>query len=364
MSAVSAAPPALAHEPARLVALAHYAILDTAPEQAFDDIARLASMVCATPAAAVAFIDRERVWFKARIGIDLDQMPRSHVLDERALRACELTVFGDLRADARGAGSSVRIDGRPMRFFAGAPLRAPDGQVIGTVCVGDVAPRTLDARQREGLDVLARQASHLLELRRYALEQRQLLNEREAVAQRAEQAHAELEHRHERLLDSARRDQLTGLLNRAALVQLMHDPVQRQRLDAANYCLILFDIDHFKQVNDRHGHLLGDRALRAVAEVINASVRENDIAIRFGGEEFLVALPATDLARATEIAHRIRESVEAAPLPFTLTISAGVAAGIAALDRPEQVFDRADQALYRAKAAGRNQVFVDDTLRV
>jgi diguanylate cyclase (GGDEF)-like protein len=364
MSAVPVAPPELDEEPARLAALARYAILDTPPEQAFDDIARLASMVCATPAAAVALIDHERVWFKARLGVDVDEVPRSLAISERALHAGEPAIVSETLDDARSAISPVRVEGRPLRFFAAAPLRAPDGHVLGTVCIGDHAPRTLSARQREGLVVLARQTTHLLELRRYALEQRRLLNEREAIVQRAERAHAELEDRHERLLDSARRDPLTGLLNRAALSQLLHDPVQRQRLEAANYCLILLDIDHFKQVNDRHGHLLGDRALRTVAEVLGASVREGDVAIRFGGEEFLVALPATDLARATEIAHRIRERVEATPLPFPLTISAGVAAGDVALDRPEQVFERADQALYQAKAAGRNRVVVDDTLRV
>lgn len=364
MSAVHAIPPVADEESARLAALERYAILDTPPEQAFDDIARLASMVCATPAAAVALIGRGRVWFKARLGIDQEEVPRPLSISERVLRVRKPIVISEARADPRGADSPVRVEGRPLRFFAAAPLLAPDGHVLGTVCVGDHAPRTLDARQREGLEVLARQTTHLLELRRYVLEQRQLLSDREAVAQRAERAHAELEDRHERLLDTARRDQLTGLLNRTALSQLMRDPAQLQRLGSASYCLILLDIDHFKQVNDRHGHLLGDRALRTVAEVLNASVREGDVAIRFGGEEFLVALPATDLAHAAEVAHRIRERVETAALPFPLTISAGVAAGDAARDGPEQVFDRADQALYRAKAAGRNCVVIDDTLRL
>jgi diguanylate cyclase (GGDEF)-like protein len=364
MSAVPAVPSVPDEEPARLAALERYAILDTPPEQAFDDIARLASMVCTTPAAAVALIGRGRVWFKARLGIDVDEVPRPLAISERVLHAREPIVVSETRADPRGAGSPVRIEGRPLRFFAAAPLLAPDGHVLGTVCVGDHVPRTLGVRQREALEVLARQTTHLLELRRHLLEQRQLLSKHEAVAKRVERAHAELENRHERLLDTSRRDQLTGLLNRTALSQLLQDPAQLHRLESANYCLVLLDIDHFKQVNDRHGHLLGDRALRTVAEVLNASVREGDIAIRFGGEEFLVALPATDLAHAAEVAHRIRERVESAVLPFPLTISAGVAAGDAALDRPEQVFDRADQALYRAKAMGRNRVVIDDTLRV
>ncbi|MFC0676817.1 diguanylate cyclase [Lysobacter korlensis] len=351
-------------EPARLAALARYAILDTPPEQAFDDIARLAMMVCGTQAAAVALVDRDRAWFKAAIGVDARELPRSQAISERILRTRATVVISEMLADPRGAASPLHIGERPVRSFAGAPLLTADDHVLGAVCVADDAPRTLSALQREGLEVLARQAMQLLELRRYAMDQRRQLDERDATAQRVERAHAELEAQHARLLDTARRDQLTGLLNRNALAQLLQDPDQVQRLQSSGYCLILIDVDHFKQVNDRHGHLLGDRALRAVADVVSASVRETDVAVRYGGEEFLVALPRTDLAHATEIAHRIRERVEATALPFVLTVSIGVAPGDPELDRPEQVFDRADQALYRAKASGRNRVVVDDTLRV
>jgi len=86
--------------------------------------------------------------------------------------------------------------------------------------------------------------------------------------------------------------------------------------------------------------------------------------VRFGGEEFLVVLPATALANAAEIAERIRHNVATSVLPFRLTLSAGVAAGDPERDRPEEVFARADQALYRAKAAGRDRVVADDTLRL
>lgn len=351
-------------EAERQAALDRYAIVDTAPEPEFDDIVRLAILLCESPAAAITLIDRDRVWFKARHGIDAEEIPRRLALSDRMLRTRRSLVVSDLLADARGAASPLRIDGRAVRFFAGAPLLSPDGHALGTLCIGDTMPRTLTARQREGLELLARQAMHLIELRRYASEQRELLSEREAVARRAEHARAELQDRHERLLHSARRDELTGLLNRAALAQMQRDPEQMRRLANATFSLILVDIDHFKQVNDRHGHLLGDRALREVAAVVRASVREGDVAVRFGGEEFLIVLPGTELAHAAEIAHRIREQVADAVLPFPLTVSAGVAAGHAPHDEPEQVFDRADQALYRAKAGGRNQVIIDDTLRV
>lgn len=360
MCPASAADPT--DESARQATLERYAILDTPPEQAFDDIVRLALTICGTSAAAIALIDRDRVWFKARVGIDDSELPRAGSISNAVLQARRQLVIEDVASTMPAL--PVTLDGRPPHFYAGAPLIGPAGHVFGVVCVADAAAVTLSARQRDGLDVLARQTVHLLELRRYALEQHRLLSERQAVVERTERAHAELEDRHERLVASARRDQLTGLLNRAGLAQLLEDPVQMHRLERSGYCLVLLDIDHFKQVNDRHGHLLGDRALRLVAETVQASVREGDLAVRYGGEEFLIVLPDTGLANAAEIAHRIREQVEQVVLPFPLTVSAGVAAGDAAVDRAEQVFDRADQALYRAKAGGRNRVVVDDTPRV
>ncbi|CAA9320310.1 MAG: hypothetical protein AVDCRST_MAG71-1231 [uncultured Lysobacter sp.] len=353
-------------ESARQATLDRYAVLDTPPEQAFDDIVRLALTICAVPAAAIALIDRDRVWLKAGTGVDGSEWPREYSMSDAVLRARRLVVVDDVAAalEPSAPALGVTLDGRPLRFYAGAPLIGPEGHVFGVVCVADVSARTLDARQRDGLEVLARQTVHLLELRRYAMEQRTLLRERQAEVERAGRAHAELEVRHEQLLASARRDELTGLLNRAGLAQLLEDPAQMRRLENAGYCLLLLDIDHFKQVNDRHGHLLGDRALRLVADAVHACVREGDLAVRYGGEEFLVVLPNAGLANAAEIAHRIREQVEQVVLPFSLTVSAGIAAGDAALDRPEQVFDRADQALYRAKAGGRNRVVVDDTPRM
>ncbi|MGQ4660329.1 diguanylate cyclase [Lysobacter sp. F6437] len=354
-------------ESRRQAALDAYAILDTGPEQAFDDIARLAAMICDVPAATISLVDRERQWFKARIGDLPPQTPRRDAIcDYTIANDGKLLLVGDTEADARFAGHPLRIDGRPLRFYAGAPMHSPDGHAIGTVCVLDVVPRTLDARQCDSLEVLARQTQNLLELRRYALEQRHLLAEREAFAQQLEAARLDLQRRHDRLEHTATHDSLTGLLNRAGLSQLRASDIDMARLDTAPYVLMLLDIDHFKLVNDRHGHLLGDRALRAVADAVASSVRSGDVAVRYGGEEFLVVLPSARLGDAAEVAERIRRNVaeaSRASLPFALTLSAGIAAGDPTRDRPEQVFDRADQALYRAKSGGRDRVVADDTLR-
>lgn len=349
-------------EARRQAALDAYAVVDTVPEQAYDDIVRLAVTLCDVPAAAISLIDHDRQWFKAQIGLGALQTPRSEAICEHAIRQPDrVLVIEDLQAQRDVPGPGLQIDGDPLRFYAGVPLLSPDGHALGTVCVLDNKPRTLTTAQIEGLEVLARQTQHLLELRRYALEQRRLLSEREAFAQRLEDARADLQRRNDLLQHSATHDALTGLLNRAALAQLRENPDAMRQLQKAPYTLMLLDVDHFKEVNDRHGHLLGDRALRAVADAVAASIREHDVAVRYGGEEFLILLPDTRLAAAAQVAERIRQRIALAPLPFSLTVSIGLAAGEPTRDWSEQVFDRADQALYKAKSTGRNRVVVDDT---
>lgn len=351
-------------ESARLFALDAYGLLDSAAEAAYDDIVRLAATVCETPAAALALLDRERVWFKARIGLAPGELPRSHSICAALVRRSRpdaLTMIDDLAGDPRFAASGLELeDGRALRFYAGAALRTPDGHRLGAVCVLDAVPRRLRPAQAEGLAALGRQAQHLFELRRYALEQRRLLSEREAFAVQMLSAQADLQRRNEQLQHSASHDALTGLLNRTALAQLQGNPETVGRLGRAAYTLLLIDVDHFKQVNDRHGHLLGDRALRAVADAVAGSIRDDDVAIRYGGEEFLVVLPGTRLAAAAEVGERIRQRVARSSLPFALTVSIGMAAGEPGRDAPEQVFDRADQALYRAKAGGRDRLVADE----
>ncbi|WP_052101379.1 GGDEF domain-containing protein [Novilysobacter arseniciresistens] len=321
----------------------------TRGDDALADIVRLATLVCGTTAAAIALVDGDRFRLEARIGLVLESVPRGTALSVLALREPGTTVVIEDIA-ARPGVKAVPIEGGMARFYAGRALCDTEGRPTGVICVFDRARRTLDRHQLEALEILARQAQCMLELDRNARQQQRELSEHRDLART-------LEHR-------ATHDTLTGLLNRDALSQLRRNPEALARLDAGPYCLMLLDIDHFKQVNDRHGHLLGDTALRQAAAAVAAAVRADDVAVRFGGEEFLVVLPSTSLSNAAEIAERIRQSVAAIPLPFRLTLSVGVAAGDPARDQPEDVFERADQALYRAKAGGRDRVVVDDTLRL
>jgi len=167
---------------------------------------------------------------------------------------------------------------------------------------------------------------------------------------------------HRRMHADARHDVLTGVGNRLRLAEDLE--TLRGRVDryGHTYCVALFDIDDFKTYNDRAGHPAGDEALRAVAGALRAQMRSGDAVYRYGGEEFLVLLPEQPLEAAARAAERLRAAVEALGLSHpgggVLTVSAGVA-GLDGPDRrADELFELADQALYRAKEAGRNRVEV------
>ncbi len=151
-------------EAARLEALLGYRILDTPPEQAFDDLVELAAAVCYTPVAAIALVDDRRSWLKAKRGIDLTELPRDSALSAETLQHLDVFVVRDALADERYHESSVVLAG--FRFFAGMPLVSPEGHALGTVCVLDERPRDLSPTQKDALRAIARQAMSQLELRR------------------------------------------------------------------------------------------------------------------------------------------------------------------------------------------------------
>lgn len=162
-------------------------------------------------------------------------------------------------------------------------------------------------------------------------------------------------------------DVLTGQPNRRALDKLMQQQVVLAERSAQPFSLLLLDIDHFKQVNDRHGHGIGDAALRAFAARVRDHLRAGDVCARFGGEEFVVVLPATTLPAAIEIAERLRCAVADSLLllapPLTVTVSIGAAEFRLGLT-PQQLLNMADEAVYAAKKNGRDQVRAYTPVRV
>ncbi|WP_375213780.1 diguanylate cyclase [Aquabacterium sp.] len=163
------------------------------------------------------------------------------------------------------------------------------------------------------------------------------------------------------LTDQANRDALTGLYNRHYLGDSMQREFDRCARDGEPLSILLIDLDHFKQINDAHGHAVGDEVLRQVAELLQQDTRSSDICCRYGGEEFLLVLPAMSLeaalARAEHCRVRVAERSRLAEgCQVAVTLSVGVASTVGAGLSPEALIALADQALYRAKAEGRNRV--------
>ena len=173
-----------AAEESRLAALYSYSILDTLPEKDFDDIVYLVSAICDVPVALISLVDKDRQWFKAHQGFDIDQTAREVSFCAHALGQESLFVVPDATLDERFAANPLVTDGPHIRFYAGAPLVTPEGDALGTLCAIDSKPRTLTNDQQEALMILSRQVMAQLELRRRISEQEQAAQERGKVMER------------------------------------------------------------------------------------------------------------------------------------------------------------------------------------
>lgn len=169
-----------------------------------------------------------------------------------------------------------------------------------------------------------------------------------------------LEQANQRLAQLNRTDHLTGLYNRAYLEEMLEREYLRSRRTFQSCSLLMFDIDHFKKINDTYGHPAGDAVLQDTARVLKESVRDTDIAARYGGEEFCVILIDTNAKEAQLVAERLRRNMESQALSFAgqeirWTISSGIAELVELMESPAQWLECADKALYQAKHFGRNQ---------
>ncbi len=215
------------------------------------------------------------------------------------------------------------------RFHALAPLQA-DREIVGVVRVTTALEGDARARQERA----AHLARHLEEFSKFlglALKTRDLYTR-------------------------AVEDSLTGLWTKRHFLTQAQLAMESSRRYSEPLSLIMADVDHFKQVNDTHGHVTGDKVLRAVADILRRRVRGGS-AFRYGGEEIAILLPKADVARAAQAAERLRQAIEAKPLAgVAVTASFGVAEIDDTLESPEALVAKADAALYRAKQAGRNRV--------
>lgn len=183
--------PVTNHEAKRLKVLWQYDVLDTVPEEVFDDLTELAARICEAPIALISLVDEDRQWFKSKVGVTLNETSRDVSFCAHAIKQQELFIIPDATKDLRFASNPLVVSDPKIRFYAGAPLITPDGQALGTLCVIDKVPRELRVEQQHALRVLARHVMTQLELRRHAKDLAAAHKAREATKEELDKAQAE-----------------------------------------------------------------------------------------------------------------------------------------------------------------------------
>lgn len=313
-------------------------------EERFERITRLARRALQMPVAAITFLNHEKQWFKSTAGWAVSELPREQSPCRFAVEEGQMIAIADMTQDPRTQALSIVVSTPRFRGYAAYPLLDEHGSACGTFCVFDIKPRTLSAADRQTLTDLA------------------LMTQRELLSDRLDDAHVALTKK----LGIARRealmDPLTHLWNRRGASVLLKSSLEKADQEGTPLTLALLDLDHFKRINDRHGHQSGDEVLRKIASRLLSAVRNEDCVCRFGGDEFLVLMRDADAKIAARVAERIRSAITETAVPTrdgAMSISMSIGYTVRQPnDRTsvEALIERADQALLQSKAAGRNRV--------
>jgi diguanylate cyclase (GGDEF)-like protein len=275
MECVMLVPGKPANEAARIQALQGLDLLDSAPEERFDRLTRLAKRLFNVPIALVTLVDTNRQWFKSCVGLDVSETPRDVSFCGHAMLNDGLLLVPDAREDVRFHDNPLVTGAPNIRFYAGYPLTVPNGNKMGTLCLIDTKPRDLDEEERALLRDLAEMA------------------EQELAA-----------------VQIASMDELTLLSNRRGFKQLAQHALDACARLERPATLLFFDLNDFKQINDLYGHAEGDSALKTFADVLRIAFRESDVVGRLGGDEFVALLTGSSHIETTAIMARLKDILE------------------------------------------------------
>lgn len=339
-------------DPKRLNALRRIGILDTPPEESFDRLTRLGAKLTEAPATFVSLVDENRDFYKSTFGFG---EPLATVRQLEGRTFCHYSIASDspLVLDDVTQDSVFNevptVQALGVRAYVGIPLVTTDGHIIGSFCAIDFKPKHWTERDIDILSDLAHSTMREMELR--SLIQESTTNNLQLVAQMEE-----ITELNQQLKVLNNTDPLTGMSNRRAFENRLHQELALIERRSMPLSLIVVDIDWFKKINDAFGHAAGDKVLQTVALLLTNCARVVDSVARIGGEEFALILPDTDADNALMIAERMRIAVASeAWTDMQVTISVGTAT-LASHESASGLFVRADRAMYAAKENGRNQV--------
>ncbi len=313
-------------------------LLDTAADVHLDTLVRVAQTAFGVETVLISLIDRDRQWFKAKRGIDVCETPRDIAFCSHTILQTESLIVPDALDDPRFSDNPLVTSAPRVRLYAGHPIII-NGSPIGSLCLLHPTPRTLSAAEQAMLRDLATLAEGY-------------------VIQRLQNTHIRTLYE---ALDAERlramTDPLTKAWNREGLNYLSPVLLNEAGIGSKQIGVLSCDLDHFKAVNDRYGHAIGDEILVQTARRLKSVLRADDVLVRLGGEEFAVMVLVNQADELRVLAERVRrvldEPLKCGANKIAVTASVGVALKREDEDI-EHTFRRSDEAMYRAKANGRN----------
>lgn len=330
----------------RVASLERMNLLSTPRESDLERITRTAQKFFETEIALISLVDKERQWFKSRIGLAATESPRDVSFCGHAIQSEQPLVVTDAAADERFHDNPFVTDGPRIRFYAGQPLTNNEGFRVGTLCVISSRVRQFTEEEQQTLQDLGRMAE-------IALNNRKLSETQEALLASLAAANRD------KLIDP-----MTGIWNRGGFEEMFQLEISRAIRAKSALAIAMIDIDHFKKINDTFGHSTGDEAIRLAASLLVDSCRATDVVARYGGEEFIVVapdvVPATLPTLGEKLVQRFRHGAKMetpeGPCSFTVSVGLTIAVPRKGLQvSPETYVESADQALYAAKGNGRDR---------
>jgi diguanylate cyclase (GGDEF)-like protein len=317
---------------------------DASEREVFDDLLWMACLTTGACAAVLELRDPKRGEIIASVGVPNANQAASILSMTAELCGNEIIEIADMERDTDLATQCWQLNGSPIRHFVRMPLYMPNGAKFGALCVVYTQPRWIDGAQRKALKTISRSVRNEVELR-WRVQDLQQENDLRRIAE-------------EQAQHLATHDSLTQLPNRITLTDRINQLISQSQRQHRTFAVMFIDLDRFKQINDTHGHQVGDRVLVIAAERLRMSIRASDTVARLSGDEFIVLL--SEFATQNDVRRIARKIVTSLTQPFgvgALTLRVGASVGIAIFPDHGQSFEalllHADQAMYRDKGINR-----------